>query len=220
MMRYTPLAMRIYRFYLYAMMEKDFFGFYQESGGRIRENLKRTQIGYLKRTAPEKCHEALIPRTEIGFHSDGIEEITETGVRTKSGREVYADAVILARGLRTQQVLYPMEIIDEEVVTVNEHWAKFSSGSAQAYYGTCVSEFPNFFILMGPNTTTGHLSVIHSTECEINFSLRVLRPILRSLYPSNIWSALTYPFWDSSAQRRTQLPSVPSTAEQADNNWI
>lgn len=98
-------------------------------------------------------------------------------------------------------------------------WEKFSSGSAQAYYGTCVSEFPNFFILMGPNTTTGHLSVIYSTECEINFSLRVLRPILRSLYPSNIWSALTYPF----SGLFTPAPNtvaVTSTAEQADNNWI
>lgn len=98
-------------------------------------------------------------------------------------------------------------------------WEKFSSGSAQAYYGTCVSEFPNFFILMGPNTTTGHLSVIYSTECEINFSLRVLRPILRSLYPSKIWSALTYPI-SGLFNPAPNTVAVTSTAEQADNNWI
>ncbi|KAJ5901101.1 hypothetical protein N7504_007094 [Penicillium tannophilum] len=240
MMRYTPLAMRLYRFYLYAMMEKNFFGFYQASGGRIRESLKRTQIEYLKRTAPEKYHEALIPRTEIGckrkvqdtgylaclhrdnvelVHSDGIEEITETGVRTQSGREVHADAIILATGFQTQQVLYPIKIVGEKGVTLNEHWEKFSSGSAQAYYGTCVSDFPNFFILMGPNTTTGHLSVIYSTECEINFSLRVLRPILRSLYPSKIWSALTYPI-SGLFNPAPNTVAVTSTAEQADNNWI
>lgn len=72
---------------------------------------------------------------------------------------------------------------------------------------------------MGPNTTTGHLSVIFSTECEVNFTLRVLRPILGALYPSRIWSILTYPF-------QRLLPSAPNTvavtpaAEQADNNWI
>ncbi|KAJ5722026.1 hypothetical protein N7488_000061, partial [Penicillium malachiteum] len=240
MMRYVPLAMRLYRFYLYANMEKDFLGFYQETGGQIREDLKRTRIEHLKRTAPEKYHDALTPRTEIGckrkvedtgylaclhrenvelVHSDGIEEITENGVRTRSGREVNADAIILATGFQTQQVLFPMEIIGENGVTLNEHWENFSSGSPQAYYGTCISEFPNFFILMGPNTTTGHLSVIYATECEINFSLRVLRPILRSLYPSTIWSALTYPF-------SSLLPTAPNTvavtaaAEQADNDWI
>lgn len=34
---------------------------------------------------------------------------------------------------------------------------------------------------MGPNTATGHLSVIYSVECQINFTLRLLDPILKSL---------------------------------------
>lgn len=71
---------------------------------------------------------------------------------------------------------------------------------------------------MGPNTTTGHLSVIFSTECEINFSLRVLRPILRSLYPSRIWSAITYPF--SRIWPAPDTVAVTPAAEQADNHWI
>lgn len=66
-MRYIPLAMCLYRFYLYAMMEKDFLGFYQETGVSIREDQTRTQIEYIKRTAPAKYHEALVPRTEIGY---------------------------------------------------------------------------------------------------------------------------------------------------------
>ena len=44
-----------------------------------------------------------------------------------------------------------------------------------------VPEFPNFFILMGPNTVTGHLSVIYTVECQINFTLRLLEPIFKSL---------------------------------------
>jgi cation diffusion facilitator CzcD-associated flavoprotein CzcO len=146
-MRYVPLAMRLYRFYLYAMMEKDFLGFYQETGGSIREDLKRTQIEYMKKNAPERYHDALIPRTEIGckrkvmdtdylaclhrdnvelVHSDPIEEVTETGVRTRSGREVHADAIILANGFQTQQMLFPMEITGEKGVTLNEHVRFFS----------------------------------------------------------------------------------------------
>lgn len=65
-MRYITLAMRLYRFYLYAMMERDFLGFYQETGVSIREDQARTQIEYIKRTAPAKYHEALVPRPEIG----------------------------------------------------------------------------------------------------------------------------------------------------------
>jgi hypothetical protein len=34
---------------------------------------------------------------------------------------------------------------------------------------------------MGPNTVTGHLSVIYTVECQINFTLRLLTPLLESL---------------------------------------
>jgi hypothetical protein len=34
---------------------------------------------------------------------------------------------------------------------------------------------------MGPNTVTGHLSVIYTVECQINFTLRLIAPLLESL---------------------------------------
>lgn len=34
---------------------------------------------------------------------------------------------------------------------------------------------------MGPNTVTGHLSVIYTVECQINFTLRLLEPIIKTL---------------------------------------
>ena len=37
---------------------------------------------------------------------------------------------------------------------------------------------------MGPNTVTGHLSVIYTVECQINFALRLITPILKSLHSS------------------------------------
>ncbi|KAJ9311108.1 hypothetical protein DTO271D3_8597 [Paecilomyces variotii] len=237
-MRYIPFAMRLYRLYLYYLMERDFFGFDIKTGGKIRADLQKTQIEYLKRTAPEKYHDALIPKTEIGckrkvldtdylaclhrenmelVYADPIEEVTETGVRTKSGREVYADAIILANGFKTQQVLHPLEIKGEDGVSLNEHWNNFSSGTPQAYYGTCVSQFPNFFIMMGPNTSTGHLSVIYSTECQINFTLRVLKPILNSLYPSFLNTFFTTLGLRSAGP---DTVAVTPSAEENDNNWI
>lgn len=65
---------------------------------------------------------------------------------------------------------------------------EYGHGSPEAYFGTCLSRLPNFFILMGPNALSGPLSVIYTTECQINFILRVIRPILDgmrgSLLPS------------------------------------
>lgn len=41
--------------------------------------------------------------------------------------------------------------------------------------------------MMGPNTLSGHLSVIYTTECQINFTMRVISPILKSLHPRMSW---------------------------------
>jgi hypothetical protein len=65
--------------------------------------------------------------------------------------------------------------------TDQPQWDEKTQGVAQAYFGTVIPHFPNFFVLMGPNTVTGHLSVIYTVECQINFTLRVLSPILKSL---------------------------------------
>lgn len=47
---------------------------------------------------------------------------------------------------------------------------------------------------MGPNTLSGHLSVLYTTECQINFIVRVIRPILKG----NNYSLLPSPFNTSS----------------------
>jgi hypothetical protein len=49
--------------------------------------------------------------------------------------------------------------------------------------------------------------------------MRVFRPILRSLYPAKIWSALTEPF-SGLFNPAPNTVAVTSTAEQAANNWI
>lgn len=63
----------------------------------------------------------------------------------------------------------------------NRQWDDVSEGASSAYFGTCVSGFPNFFVMMGPNTLSGHLSVIYTTECQINFTMRVISPVMKAL---------------------------------------
>ncbi len=141
-MRFVPFAMRAYRFWLYCTLEQDFYGLKVASGKNVRANLKRVQTAYIWRTAPAKYHHVLIPTTEIGckrkvmdtgylacLHrhnvelvaTDPIEMITETGVKTRSGREIRADAIILANGFKTQQILHPLEIIGQEEMSLNEY---------------------------------------------------------------------------------------------------
>lgn len=141
-MRYVPLAMRLYRARFYYEMERDWSGFAIDSGRGIRQDLAKENEAYVKRMAPPKYWQALIPKTEIGCKrkvldteylntlwrdnvelvaDDSVEKITETGVVTKSGREVKADAIVLAIGFSTQQMLCPMEIVGRDGLSLNQY---------------------------------------------------------------------------------------------------
>jgi len=141
-MRYVPFAMRLYRFKHYYDMERDYAGFNIETGRPIRQSLAQENEAYVKKTAPPKYWDALIPKTEIGckrkvldteylkslwkenvelISNDPAERITETGVVTKSGREITADAIVLAIGFSTQQMLCPMEIVGRGGLKLNDY---------------------------------------------------------------------------------------------------
>lgn len=168
-MRYVPLAMRLYRFKLYADMEKDFAGFDIDTGASIRQALKEENRKYVQRMAPEKYWDALIPKHEIGckrkvmdtdyldclhrenvelVHDDPVDTIVEDGVRTRSGRTLKADVIILATGFEVFRMLFPMEIYGENGISLNSYWDKNHEGAAQAYLGTSIPGFKNFFTMV------------------------------------------------------------------------
>ncbi|KAI1758006.1 putative monooxygenase [Xylaria castorea] len=232
-MKWVPFAMRGYRLMQMSFSEWDFKSFPIEDGAPIRKMYAAYQGGYMKRTSPAKYHDFLLPKTEVGckrrvmdtdyleclhrdnvelVYKDPIEEIVENGVRTKSGRIVKADAIVLANGFQVQKPLLTLNLRGEGGLTVTEHWDKVSEGSASAYFGTCLSGFPNFFVIMGPNTASGHASVAYTTECQIGFTLRVIKPILNALKAQR--SILPV------IGRKTDIVKVKPDAEQADIDMI
>lgn len=145
-MRWVPFAMRIHRARLYWQNERNFHGFKVVEGLGMRGQWEKETTDYIQRTAPAKYHEFLVPKTEVGckrrvndtdylvclhrdnvdlIYDDPIEAIEVTGVRTKSGRLVSADAIILAHGFETQTPLFPMKIFGKGGLTVNEHASSF-----------------------------------------------------------------------------------------------
>lgn len=91
-------------------------------------------------------------------------------------REVPADVIILGNGFETNQWLHPLKVIGKGNKDMEDLWAE--RGGAQAYLGIVVDHFPNFFMLFGPNTATGHTSVIFATENAVNYTLNFIKPIL------------------------------------------
>jgi cation diffusion facilitator CzcD-associated flavoprotein CzcO len=93
-----------------------------------------------------------------------------------AARTVPCDTLIFANGYETGEWLHPLDVRGRNNRSLYDVWN--SRGGSQAYLGTAMDGFPNFFLIFGPNTATGHSSVILATENMVNYSLNFIRPIL------------------------------------------
>lgn len=91
-------------------------------------------------------------------------------------RTVPCDVLIFANGYETGEWLHPLDVRGRNGRSLYEVWN--SRGGSQAYLGTAMDGFPNFFLIFGPNTATGHSSVILASENMVNYSLNFIKPIL------------------------------------------
>lgn len=106
--------------------------------------------------------------------TDQVKEIVENGIILESGRSVPADIIVHANGFKAETFSLQMEIYGEQR-SLRDYWNQ--SGVPQAYRGTMISEFPNMFLIWGPNTVTGHFSAIWTIECCIELMTNVLVPV-------------------------------------------
>jgi 4-hydroxyacetophenone monooxygenase len=136
---------------------------------------------YTKRPLIDNGWYATIKRDDVDLVTDPITEIRPTGVVTSDGEFFEADVVVLATGFRTLQFLWPMEIRGRSGRTLAETWGK---DDARAYLGLAVPDFPNMFILNGPNTNAGHGgSAVIASELQVRYFLQALGYLIESGEP-------------------------------------
>jgi cation diffusion facilitator CzcD-associated flavoprotein CzcO len=109
-------------------------------------------------------------RDDVDLIVDPIERVTERGVVGADGREREVDAIVFGTGFRPFD-LGPIAIIGRGGRRLDRSWAD----SPQAHRGTTVAEFPNLFLLVGPNTGLGHSSMIFMIESQVRYVIDALR---------------------------------------------
>ncbi len=111
-----------------------------------------------------------INSANVELVSQPIEQINSTGIIDQQGRHRAIDLIILATGFRATSPLPEGLIIGREGRDLAEVW----TGGPAAYKGISVPGFPNFFMLLGPNTALGHNSVLLMIEAQIRYLLSAL----------------------------------------------
>lgn len=121
-------------------------------------------------------------RDDVTLISDAVDRVEGNELVSGDGTRVAADVIALATGFRVLQFLWPMDIVGRSGRTLREQWG---IDDARAYLGVTVPDFPNFFIVNGPNTNAGHGgSAIHATEFQVRYVMQAIRYLLESDTPA------------------------------------
>ncbi|PZG18223.1 flavin-containing monooxygenase [Nonomuraea aridisoli] len=118
---------------------------------------------------------AALKRDNVTLVTDPIRRITEDGIVT--ARQAYdADVIVYATGFSASDFLVPMTVTGRGGADLHKRW----NGDARAYLGMTVPEFPNLFLMYGPNTNIViNGSIIFFSECQAHYILQCLRLLLR-----------------------------------------
>lgn len=110
---------------------------------------------------------AALRKDGVDLVTDGVASIDETGLTTHAGEHVDLDVIVYATGFEAKKMLYPMDIRGRDGVSIRERWG---DEDAKAYLGLTAPDFPNLFVMYGPNINLGHGgSYMFAGECQARY---------------------------------------------------
>ena len=185
-----PALIRLYRTLLYWQFELSYLAFKKDSwlGRRL---VKAAESIMNSHVYDDELKQKLTPNYQIGckrvlisndyypaMQQSNVSLITNSVTKIE-GNKIYSenqdaravDAIILGTGFEATDFLSPMDIRGNDGLDINDAWKH----GAEAHLGITLSEFPNFFMLYGPNTNLGHNSIIVMIEQQADYIVQCVK---------------------------------------------
>jgi cation diffusion facilitator CzcD-associated flavoprotein CzcO len=114
-------------------------------------------------------------RANVTLHSreQGIASIDETGINTQDGQHIDVDLIVWSTGYDATDGVISYPVSGKNGKQLRDFWATYP----RAYLGTSLPDFPNLFIVTGPNTGIGHTSALFIIESQMNYILDCIRTV-------------------------------------------
>lgn len=161
----------------------------------LRSFNSRMSRNYITSVAPKKYHNMLIPDYKIGCKrlifdytyvpslnnpkfdmSDcPIKEVTENKVILTDGRQIDADIIVACTGYDIRRVASTCRVIGRNGIELKDLWDR---DGICAYRTSFVRDMPNLFFIAGPNSATGHSSVVVAIENTVALALRAMKDVM------------------------------------------
>ncbi len=223
--RKAPWLQRLSRLRIYVTFEA-LLSVFVGRAERRKAAVRKTALDHLAKQVPDEAlRHKLLPQYEPGCKrlllSDDYYpsltrpnvELVESPVASFTAHEVVGqdgiarpvDVVIMGTGFEAAEPPYAEHIVGRDGVRLAEHW---KANGVEAYAGSTVSGFPNLFLIIGPNSTLAHNSMIYMIESHINYVASALaflqrpgvravevKPAVQRRYNERLQDRLSHSVW-------------------------
>lgn len=128
-----------------------------------------------KRILASDSYFPALQRGHVNLITDGIERVSANGIITKDGTERAVDTIIYATGFNPWDQMQGLSIKGKNGLDMQDYLAN----GIRAHRTVAMPGFPNFFMLLGPNSGLGHNSVILMIEAQVGYILKAIRRTLK-----------------------------------------
>jgi cation diffusion facilitator CzcD-associated flavoprotein CzcO len=139
----------------------------------LRQKLRPNYALGCKRLVYSNDYYPALAQPHVEVVTQAITRITPTGIVTADGTERAVDVLVCATGFDVQHALAATPITGLNGRLLSETW----SDGPHAFLGLTVAGFPNLFLMLGPNTATGHTSTLLYIEPGIQWALRAMQEV-------------------------------------------
>ncbi|OTP69984.1 MULTISPECIES: flavin-containing monooxygenase [Burkholderiaceae] len=188
-LKHVPLAQWLLRATLYWMLEARVLGFVVHPA--LMKVIQKVALRHLhKQVADPELRLALTPDYTIGckrilisndyypaVSRSNVSVVTQPIVRVEPNAVVTADnvrhpadCIIFGTGFQVSKPFTRGVIIGRGGVRITDTWRD----GAHAYLGTTLPDYPNFFMLVGPNSGLAHNSMVYMIESQVTYVMEAL----------------------------------------------
>ncbi|KAA1424459.1 NAD(P)/FAD-dependent oxidoreductase [Mumia zhuanghuii] len=137
----------------------------------IREKLTPDYRLGCKRVLQSNDYYRTFNRDDVTLETTGVARIVPEGVVDADGTLHEADVIVYGTGFHVVDAFDHLNITGHDGVGMAE---QFQRDGVETYLGINVTNFPNLFLMLGPNTALGHNSVVFMIEQQAKYIVRSL----------------------------------------------
>ena len=144
----------------------------------LKEQLRPDHQALCKRLIFSPDYYSAIQRDNAHLVRSGIVRVEAGGIRTEDDVLHDVDIIALATGFRSDQFMRPMKVSGRDGADLETLW----SSRPVAYLAISMPNFPNFFMLNGPNGPVGNFSLIDIAEHQWGYIEQLLHQLSSGKY--------------------------------------